>query len=176
MTIRQVSAAVLAGVMAAGVAVHAQEYSPQRPAQVQAHDDQRTDGRRGTPGVSQRGKWWQDDRVKTELRLSTDQSARIEEIFQGFFVKMKGTAEDLSRREEQLSKLISANDVTEAQLLKEADQVEVLRGTLGKARTLMLFRMRRELTPEQRNKLAEIQKAQEQERRAVRPPERVQVP
>jgi Spy/CpxP family protein refolding chaperone len=40
----------------------------------------------------------------------------------------------------------------------------------------MLFRMRRELTPEQRNKLAEIQKAQEQERRAGRPPERVQIP
>ena len=175
--IRQVSAAVLAGLLAVtGAAVSAQQHSPQRPAQSQARDDQRPDGRRGTPGVSQRAKWWQDDKVKADLRLSTDQSARIEDVFQTFFAKMKGTAEDLSRREEQLSKLISANDVTEAQLLKEADQVEVLRGTLGKARTLMLFRMRRVLTAEQRNKLAESQKAQEQERRAGRPPDRIQVP
>jgi Spy/CpxP family protein refolding chaperone len=175
--IRQVSAAVLAGVLAAaGVAVSAQQHSPQRPAQSQAHDDQRPDGRRGTPGVSQRGKWWQDDRLKAELRLTADQSTRIEDVFQSFVTTMKGTADDLTRREGQLSKLISGNDVTETQLLKEADQVEFLRGTLAKARTLMLFRMRRELTPDQRNKLSEIQKAQEQERRANRPPDRVQIP
>jgi Spy/CpxP family protein refolding chaperone len=174
--IRQVSATLLAGVLAAGVAVSAQQHSPQRPAQSQAHDEQRTDGRSGPPGVPQRAKWWQDDKIKAELRLTTDQSAHIEDVFQSFFARMKSTAEDLSRREEQISKLISASDVTEAQLLKEADQVEVLRGTLAKARTLMLFRMRRELTPEQRNKLAEIQKAQEQERRAGRSPDRVQIP
>jgi hypothetical protein len=32
------------------------------------------------------------------------------------------------------------------------------------------------LSPDQRNKLAEIQKTQEQERRAGRPPERSQIP
>jgi Spy/CpxP family protein refolding chaperone len=175
--IRQVAAAVLAGVLAAaGVAVSAQQHPPQRAAQGSAHDDQRADGRRGSPQVPQRAKWWQDDKIKAELRLTPDQTTRIEDVFQAFFVKMKGTAEDLGRREEQLSKLISANDVTEVQLLKEADQVEVLRGTLGKARTLMLFRMRRVLSPDQRNKLAEIQKSQEQERRAGRPPERSQIP
>ena len=173
MIIRQVSAAALAGVLAAaGVAASAQQQSPQRPAQTQAHDDQRGDARRAAGQVPQRAKWWQDEKIKGELRLTADQSARIENVFQAFFVKMKGTADDLGRREEQLSRLISGNDVTEAQLLKEADQVELLRGTLAKARTLMLFRMRRELTADQRNKLAEIQKAQEQERRAGRPPER----
>ncbi len=181
MIIRQVSAAVLTGLLAtAGVAVAAQppspqSASPQRPAQGQAHDGQR-EGRRESSQVPQRAKWWQDEKIKADLRLTADQSARIDDVFQAFFTQMKGTAEDLSRREEQLSQLISANDVTEAQLLKEADQVEGLRGALGKARTLMLFRMRRVLSADQRNKLAEIQKAQERERRAGRPPERSQIP
>ncbi len=177
MMLRQVSAAVLAGVLTvAGVAVSAQQHPLQRPAPGQAHDDQRPDGRRGTPGVPQRGKWWQDEKMKADLHLSVEQSARIEEVFQAFFAQMKGTADDLTRREEQLSKLISANDVTEAQLMKEVEQVEVLRGTIAKSRTLMLFRMRRVLSSDQRTKLAEIQKIQEQERRSGRPPERIQVP
>lgn len=175
--IRQVSTAVLAGVLvAAGAVVSAQQHSPQRPAQVQAHDGQRGEGRRVSAQVPQRAKWWQDEKIKAELRLTSEQSARIDDVFQSFFARMKDTADELGRREEQLSRLISGNDVTEAQLLKEADQVEVLRGSLAKARTLMLFRMRRELSAEQRNKLAEIQKAQEQERRAGRSPEHSQIP
>jgi Spy/CpxP family protein refolding chaperone len=174
---RQVTAAVLAGLLAvAGAAAYARQSSGQRPAQGQSHDDSHGNARGGTAQVPQRAKWWQDDQIKADLHLTSDQSARIEEVFQEFFGQMKGTAEDLSRREEQLSRLISGNDVTEAQLLKEADQVEVIRGTLAKARTLMLFRMRRVLSAEQRNKLAEIQKAQEQQRRAGRPPERSQIP
>jgi Spy/CpxP family protein refolding chaperone len=162
--IRQVTAAALAAFLAvASLAATPQE-----------HRDQRGDARGGTTQAPQRGKWWQDDKVKADLRLTADQATRIDEIFQSFFVKMKDTVEDLNRREEQLSKLISGNDVTEAQLLKEADQVEVLRGTLGKARTLMLFRMRRVLSADQRSKLTEIVKAREQERRTGRPPERGQ--
>ena len=84
---------------------------------------------------------------------------------------MKDVVDELNRREEQLSNSISGNDVTETELLKLADQVETLRGTLSKARTLMLFRMRRVLSAEQRSKLVEIQKAQERERRGGRLPE-----
>jgi Spy/CpxP family protein refolding chaperone len=162
--IRQVTATVLAGFLAAASVAAAR----------QEHAKQGGDARAGTAQASQRTKWWQDEKVKADLRLTSDQASRIDEIFQSFFVKMKDTADDLSRREEQLSKLISGNDVTEAQLLKEADQVEVLRGTLGKARTLMLFRMRRVLSAEQRSKLTEIVKAREQERRTGRLPERGQ--
>ncbi len=112
--------------------------------------------------------------MKAELRLSAEQSARIEEIFTASFAKMREKVDELNRREEQVSNLISGNDVTEAQLLKEADQVEALRSSLSKDRTLMLFRMRRVLSAEQRSKLVEIQKAQERERRGARGPDRGQ--
>ena len=162
--IRQVTATVLAAFFAtAGVAAARQE-----------HADQRGDTRGGASQAQPRAKWWQDERVKADLRLTSDQCGRIDELWQAFVVKWKSTAEEVSRRESQLSDLISANDVTEAELLKQADQVEDLRGTLAKARTLMLFRMRRVLSADQRGKLVEIQKARERERRTGHPSERGQ--
>jgi Spy/CpxP family protein refolding chaperone len=164
-------AGLLPLLLVASVVVAGQARGGTQPAHSQPRDGQRGDSRGGSPQVPQRSKWWQDEKIKAELRLTPEQSARIEEIFQVSFVTLKDVAEDLIRREEQLSNLISGNDVTEAQLVKQADQVEVLRGTLGKARTLMLFRMRRVLSAEQRSKLVQIQKAQERERRGVRPPQ-----
>jgi Spy/CpxP family protein refolding chaperone len=158
----------MALLLAATVLAVDQQAGGQRPTQGQPNVGQK-DSRGGPPqGGPQRFKWWQDERIKAELRLASEQSARIEEIFQASSASMKTVVDDLNRLEEQLSNLISGNDVTEAQLLKQADQVEALRGSLSKARTLMLFRMRRVLSAEQRSKLAEIQKAQERERRGGR--------
>lgn len=158
----------MALLLAATVLAVDQQAGGQRPAQGQPNVGQK-DPRGGPPqGGPQRFKWWQDERIKAELRLASEQSTRIEEIFQASSASMKTVVDDLNRLEEQLSNLISGNDVTEAQLLKQADQVEALRGSLSKARTLMLFRMRRVLSAEQRSKLAEIQKAQERERRGGR--------
>jgi Spy/CpxP family protein refolding chaperone len=168
---RRVIAGVLAMFLVATVVVAGQARGGTQPTQNQPRDGQRGDSRGGSPQGPQRSKWWQDEKIKAELRLAPEQSARIEEIFRMSFVTMKDVAEDLTRREDQLSNLINGNDVTEAQLVRQADQVEALRGTLGKARTLMLFRMRRVLSAEQRSKLVEIQKAQERERRGGRPPQ-----
>ena len=167
---------VLAMLLAVSVLAVDQQRPPQaQPPQAQPRVDQK-DPRGGPPqGVPQRSKWWQDDKIKADLRLSAEQSTRIEEIFTASIAKMKDKDDELRRREEQLSNLISGNDVTEAQLLKEADQVEALRSSLSKDRTLMLFRMRRVLSAEQRSKLVGIQKAQqERDRRGGRGPERGQ--
>jgi Spy/CpxP family protein refolding chaperone len=163
---------MLAVLLGATVAVAGQQRGGQRPTQNQPRDDQRGDSRNGSPPGPQRSKWWQDEKTKADLRLAPEQSARIEEIFQAWFTKWKDVADDLNRREGQLSNLISADDVTESELLKQADQFEALRGSLSKARTLMLFRIRRVLSAEQRTKLVDIQKTQERERRPGREPDR----
>jgi len=124
------------------------------------------------PPPGGRLKWWQDDKIKGDLRLAPEQSARIEEIWQAALTRMKPVVDDLGKREEQLSNLIYGNDVTEAEVLKQAEQVEALRAAIGKSRTLMLFRMRRVLSAEQRTKLADIIQSQDRERRQGRPPER----
>lgn len=169
---RQIVTVAMAVLLVATLAVAGQQRGGQRPTQNQPRDDQRAESRNPSPQRPQRFKWWQDEKTKAELRLAAEQSTRIEEIFQATFAKMKDVADDLNHREEQLSNLISANDVTEGELLKQADQVEALRSSLSKARTLMLFRMRRVLSAEQRTRLADIQKAQERERRSDRAPDR----
>ena len=119
-------------------------------------------------------KWWQAEKSRSDLGLSADQSAQMEEVFQSNVPKLKASSDDLKRLERQLSDLISAEVTTEADVIRQLDLIEAARAELNKTRTLMLFRMRRVLSAEQRSKLVEIQKAQERERRGGRGPERGQ--
>jgi Spy/CpxP family protein refolding chaperone len=166
--IKYVIGGILAGLVLATTAAAGQKPTPQHVVQKDPAKEAQRGGPPGPGGVPQRFKWWQDDRIKADLHLAPEQSARIEEIFQASFTKMKDVVDELNRREEQLSNLISGNDVTETELLKQADQVESLRSSLNKARTLMLFKMRRVLSADQRAKLVEIQKVQERDRRGGR--------
>jgi Spy/CpxP family protein refolding chaperone len=109
-------------------------------------------------------KWWQDDKSRTQLGLTTEQATRIEELFQAVMPKLRTSYEELDRRETQLSALIEKAETTEAEVVRQADQVEAMRGELRKARTLMLFRIRRVLTPEQRVKLKEMHDGRERVR------------
>ena len=171
MFMKRVLTGLLVGVLAATVVAADQQGS--RPPQKAPVKDGQRGGPPGSPGGMQRMKWWQDPKVIAELRLAPDQSARIEEIWQSAATRMTPVVDDLRKREEQLSNLIHGNDVTEAEVLKQAEQVEALRGTLGKSRTLMLYRMRRVLSAEQRGKLVDILMAQDRDRRQGRAPDRV---
>lgn len=169
---RLVTGLLAAVVLTAMVAAEQQRPGPGQRDAVKEASRGVPGGPPGGPPGGMRFKWWQDDRIKAELRLAPEQSARIEEIFQAALTRMKPIVDDLGKREEQLSNLISGNDVTEAEVLRQAEQVESLRAALGKSRTLMLFRMRRVLSAEQRSKLADMIQAQDRERRQGRQPDR----
>jgi Spy/CpxP family protein refolding chaperone len=109
-------------------------------------------------------KWWQDEKSRTQLGLTADQTAKIEELFQAVMPKLRTSYEELDKRETQLSALIEKAETTEAEVIRQAEQVEAMRGQLSKARTLMLFRIRRVLTPEQRVRLKEMHDGRERGR------------
>jgi Spy/CpxP family protein refolding chaperone len=98
-------------------------------------------------------KWWQNPKTIADLGLTPDQSGRIEEIFQGTLPTLQASNTQLEKQESRLNTMIAASDVSEAEIIKQIDLVEASRSAMGKARTLMLFRMHRILTPEQRVKL-----------------------
>lgn len=163
-------AAAVAGMVVTALTAGAQTrpVSRPRPNELRQADGRPGDARAGAPrGPS---KWW--EVYKTELRLSPDQASRIDAIFEATFPQLRASYEELNKREEQLSALISANDATEAQVLRQADQIEAIRGELSKTRVLMLFRMRRVLSPEQRDKLQALQKDRERDRDRGQPPPR----
>ncbi len=109
-------------------------------------------------------KWWQDDKVKAELGLTPDQTAKLEGVFQASMTPQRRNLEDLDKREKEFSALLLKDDTTEAEVMRQAAEVEVLRSELSKARTLMLFRMNRILTPEQRVKFNEMHNRREGDR------------
>ncbi|MBI2835392.1 MAG: periplasmic heavy metal sensor [Acidobacteria bacterium] len=113
----------------------------------------------------QEHKWWQSDRFKAELGLSVAQSQQIEEVFQASLPKLRAAKKDLDGREAELSKLVADGATSETQIVQQIDRVEAARGELSKARTLMLFRMRRALSSEQRAKLDAIHGRWERQQR-----------
>jgi Spy/CpxP family protein refolding chaperone len=114
-------------------------------------------------------KWWQDEKTKAQLGLTAEQATKIEEVFQASLATQRKKFEELNRREKEFSVLLLKDDATEAQVMREAEQVESLRGELGKARTLMLFRMNRILTAEQRIKVNEMHDRRDRDRRTPSP-------
>jgi Spy/CpxP family protein refolding chaperone len=101
--------------------------------------------------------WWKDAQFQKDLGLTTEQSARIESVFQSTITLLRQKKVELDQQEAELSRLIAGN-ADEAVVTKQVDKVEGIRGGLNKTRTLMLLRMRQVLTPEQRvtlNKLHE---------------------
>ena len=96
--------------------------------------------------------WWRDAQFQKELSLTTDQSTRIDSLFQETMPRLRHKKEELDRNEAELSRLIAAN-ADELVVTKQVDQVEAIRSHLNKARTLLLLHIRQVLNPEQRAKL-----------------------
>ncbi|MEI6670270.1 MAG: hypothetical protein WCP29_19160 [Acidobacteriota bacterium] len=110
-------------------------------------------------------KWWQDARFKTELTLAVDQCRRAEDVYQAILPRMTADKEELDRLERRLSEVIATGVLPEADVVKLIDQAETARAQLGKARTLMIYRLRQILTPDQRLKMKALHDEWEKQRR-----------
>ena len=108
------------------------------------------------------GAWWKDETFTRDLGLTSDQSARIDGMFQSTLPQLRQGFDELDRREGKLSRLIQA-DTDEARVIKEIDRVEAARSELNKVRTLMHMHMRQALTPEQRARFAALFEKRQQE-------------
>ena len=115
----------------------------------------------GVPGVeafdqAQPPSWWKSDEFRKALDLTADQSARIDSIFQTALPELRQDMDELDRLEGRLSRLIES-DAEEAVIARHIDRVETARANVNKTRSLMLVRMRRVLTPEQRVRMRTLE-------------------
>jgi Spy/CpxP family protein refolding chaperone len=99
--------------------------------------------------------WWRDANFQRDLSLTTDQSTRIDAVFQQTIPTLRLKKAELDAQEEELSRMIAAN-ADETAVSKQVDKVEAIRADMNKGRTLMLLRMRQVLSPEQRVKLNKL--------------------
>jgi Spy/CpxP family protein refolding chaperone len=110
-------------------------------------------------------KWWADEKSRTELGITDQQSAAIEQVWQKSIPRLRELRQKLDDMEAVLSQMVR-DAVTENSLIAELDKVEAVRAEANKARTLMLYRMNRVLSPEQRVKLKVMWDRMEASRRA----------
>jgi len=108
-------------------------------------------------------KWWQNDRYRSELGLTTDQSRRLEEIFQSTAPTLRTQKKAFDAAETEFGRLVeNGND---SAVMEQVLNVEAARAELNKTRALMLLRMRRALTTDQWVKLGAMHQTDERERK-----------
>ena len=117
------------------------------------------------PLHAQGSKWWQHGRFQKGLSLSSDQIAKIEDVFQAAMPTLRAQKRAFDKLEDELSVMVREARVEERELEAFVVRVESARADLSKTRTLMLYRMRRILSAEQNVKLDDLFDQSEKERR-----------
>jgi Spy/CpxP family protein refolding chaperone len=112
--------------------------------------------------------WWKDPRFQHELALSTDQSARIDAIFQAAISQLRPKKEELDKQEDLLSQQI-ASGADEGLVTRQVEKVEAIRSQMNKMRTLMLLKERQVLSPDQRVKLNKLHEQWEKDHKRPSP-------
>jgi len=103
-------------------------------------------------------KWWAIDKYKQELKLSSDQSARIEKVFQASMEQLKVDKDAMDRALTEFSRLMELPQASEHDFTRAVNTLEMARYNVSRERTFMLVRIHSILTPEQRNGLDAIRK------------------
>jgi Spy/CpxP family protein refolding chaperone len=109
--------------------------------------------------------WWKAPETRTELGISDKQSKEIDDIFQETVPGLRAAKEELDKLDEAVAKLIKEGTADIAVVSRQVGQAEQARANLTTKRTVMLYRMHRLLTPEQRVKLDAMFAQREAERR-----------
>jgi Spy/CpxP family protein refolding chaperone len=102
--------------------------------------------------------WWRTESIVKELGLTTEQTARLNVIFETTMPELRQDREELERLEGKLSRMIQDERMDEASLARQIDRVETARANGNKTRSLMLMRMYRVLTREQRTRFDQMSK------------------
>jgi Spy/CpxP family protein refolding chaperone len=142
----------------------------QRGSEQKAQPGERRPGDRGpeTPRI----KWWEDPQWRTELALTDHQSGKIKRIFEEEMGKLRALRDILEKRQEALSLAMKEERTNLSAISELADGVGDMHASMYRTRTLMLYRMDRQLSAEQRTKLQNIYERIQNERRHKEPDRR----
>jgi Spy/CpxP family protein refolding chaperone len=95
-------------------------------------------------------KWWRSAEGRAAFGITDQQSRDLEAIFQSMLPTLRTHKAEVDRHQQALSKLLSEASANETVVIQHIDRLEAAQSALSRTRTLMLYRMYRLLTPEQR--------------------------
>jgi Spy/CpxP family protein refolding chaperone len=116
----------------------------------------RTTGNNNTDTTPQIPFWWKVDAVKKELGLTEDKAQKISDIYENRQKLLAPLAADFAREGKVLDKMTSDRTADDGTYAIQVWKVESIRSKLNETRLTMLYRIYRELTPEQYQKLQKI--------------------
>jgi Spy/CpxP family protein refolding chaperone len=137
------------------------------PAQARGQEQPQTQGQSPagqSQGNQDRRIWWKDAEVQKELGLSAHQITKIDRIWTASAPGIRTAHKEMDVLEAELSRLIRENTADEKLVALQIDRVEARRSEINKARSLMLYRMHRVLTPEQYQSLTKLQERRRKDR------------
>lgn len=134
----------------AAVACDATEQRPGAQSQVRNDKSLAGSPQSGRPGPK---KWWIDADSRAELGITDQQSTKIEQIWQSTHGKRAETRDQLDKAEKVLERMMLEASADEAAVKAQLDKVEAARSEANKERVMLLYRINRVLTQEQRLKL-----------------------
>jgi Spy/CpxP family protein refolding chaperone len=102
--------------------------------------------------------WWLDDKSKKELGLTAAQVKAIDEIYTSSKDELASYRENMDRERTELDQMIFESKVEQWVVLRKIDRMEMHRSSYNKTFWMMLYRMNRALTAEQRVKLQEMER------------------
>jgi Spy/CpxP family protein refolding chaperone len=113
--------------------------------------------------------WWIAADTRADLGISDKQSKDIDDIFQATLPSLRAAKDELDKLDDAVASLIKEGTADITVVARQVGQAEQARANLTTKRTVMLYRMHRLLTPEQRTKLDAMFARREAERRKNEP-------
>jgi hypothetical protein len=108
-----------------------------------------------TPCAAQ-SRWWQSPETRARLGLTDTQSRELATVYEGVLPERTRLAEKVARLNAKLDEALFSSAATEDDIKALADQVASVEAQRRRVRFLMLYRMRRILTADQRAMLRKM--------------------
>jgi len=102
-------------------------------------------------------RWWRDPTVQQELSLTAAQVKILEGLFASTQAEQRRLGNALDLLESRTEQAIGPAALDELRWRSAVDELEAMRAKRNASRSLMLFKMYRTLSPEQRRRMREMQ-------------------
>jgi Spy/CpxP family protein refolding chaperone len=113
--------------------------------------------------------WWLSPVVQSHIALAPDQAERIDAIFRASLPERRRLRQQATSLRKQLEGLLAAGTMSDVQAVSLISRLCKVEGQRNVARTMMLVRMHRVLTPAQRTQLTDLSVRLASERRSTDP-------
>ena len=100
--------------------------------------------------------WWRSPAVRSQIALTSEQAERIEAIYRESLPDRRRLRQQATSLRNQVVGLLAIGTMSEAQAVPLISRLYAVDKQRNVARTMMLVRMRRVLTPAQRHQLADL--------------------